>query len=94
MLNPSSFNQSKWKGKGNTSKPNQEDISDKLGKDGKLTPQEHQRHIDQNLCLLCSRSGHKVLDCPKSTKAEATTMISKATETKAGTSAKASEARN
>ena len=41
-------------------------LSDKLGKDGKLTPQERQRRFDNNLCMFCSRTGHSARDCPKS----------------------------
>lgn len=40
--------------------------SDKLGKDGKLTPQERQRRFDNNLCLFCGGTGHTAKDCPKS----------------------------
>jgi len=39
---------------------------DKLGKDGKLTPQERQRRFDNNLCLFCGGTGHTAKDCPKS----------------------------
>jgi len=42
-------------------------ISDKLGKDGKLTPQERQRRFDNHLCLFCGGPGHSVNNCPKST---------------------------
>ena len=55
-------------GNQNQKKP---DLMDKLGKDGKLTSQEHQQHLDNKLCLLCGKSGHMVCDCPKSTKARA-----------------------
>ena len=41
-------------------------ISDKL-KDGKLTQQERQRRMDNNLCMYCGSVGHKASDCPKST---------------------------
>ena len=41
-------------------------ISDTLGKDGKLTAQERQRRFDNNLCLCCGGTGHKVKECPKS----------------------------
>jgi hypothetical protein len=42
-------------------------ISDKLGKDGKLTPHERQRRFDNNLCLFCGAVGHMARDCPRST---------------------------
>ena len=41
---------------------------DKLGKDGKLTPQERQRRMDGGLCLLCASSGHMIKDCLKATR--------------------------
>ena len=42
-------------------------LSSKLGKDGKLLPEECQCHINQGLCLLCGAKGHMVKDCPKAT---------------------------
>ena len=39
---------------------------DKLGKDGKLTPQERQRRFDNNLCMFCGGVGHVASGCPKS----------------------------
>ena len=41
------------------------DLSDKLGKDGKLTPAERQRRFDNNLCLFCGDAGHTAKDCTK-----------------------------
>ena len=41
------------------------DLMDKLGKDGKLTPQEQQWRMDGGLCLLCASSSHMIKDCPK-----------------------------
>ena len=68
---------------------------DKLGKDSKLTSQEHQRHLDNKLCLLCGKSGPIFCDCPKSMKAKtAKASNPKPSETKAESSAKASEAKN
>ncbi|KAF5345974.1 hypothetical protein D9756_010902 [Leucocoprinus leucothites] len=43
--------------------PAKPDISDKLGKDGKLTPKECKCHIDEDPCLFCSGKGHKVNQC-------------------------------
>ena len=41
-------------------------LADKLGKDGKLTPQERQRRFDNKLCLFCGGTDHTVHNCPKS----------------------------
>ena len=43
--------------------------SDKLGKDGKLTPEERQRRFANNLCLFCGGAGHTASTCPKKTSA-------------------------
>ena len=54
--------------KGNSSEPKKmstPDYTSKLGKDGKLTPQERQHHINKNLCLCCGTSSHWATDCPK-----------------------------
>jgi hypothetical protein len=60
-------NNSNLKGSANNSTPqhNTPSLSSKLGKDGKLTPKEHQWHFNQGLCMLCSTKGHIVKDCPK-----------------------------
>ena len=42
------------------------DFVGKLGKDGKLTPQERQRRMDNSLCLFCGKTGHIAKECPKS----------------------------
>ena len=39
------------------------DLTGKLNSHGKLTQQERQRRIDNNLCMFCSKKGHKVNDC-------------------------------
>ena len=54
-------------GEGNTSKMKKSipDLSSRLGTNGKLTPEERQCHLDNNLCLFCGTSGHIAHDCPK-----------------------------
>ena len=42
------------------------DLTGKLGKDGKLTPQECQCCMDNSLCLFCGKTGHIAKECPKS----------------------------
>ena len=39
------------------------DLSNKLGKDGKLLPEERKRRLDNNLCLFCGGPGHISTDC-------------------------------
>jgi hypothetical protein len=39
------------------------DLSNKLGKDGKLLPEERKRRLDNNLCLFCGGPGHMSTDC-------------------------------
>ena len=38
--------------------------ADKLGKNGKLTPEERDHRFKLQLCLFCSNAGNKVTDCP------------------------------
>ncbi|KIO13141.1 hypothetical protein M404DRAFT_18627 [Pisolithus tinctorius Marx 270] len=45
----------------NSSKPK----PNKLGKDGKLTLEEHKHHIEGNLCMFCGGPGHFADKCPK-----------------------------
>jgi hypothetical protein len=45
-------------------------ISDVLGPDGKLKPEERQRRMDNSLCLRCGKPGHKVNECPVTLKAK------------------------
>ena len=42
------------------------DLTGKLGKDGKLTPQECQHCMDNSLCLFCRKTGHITKECLKS----------------------------
>ncbi|KIK15211.1 hypothetical protein PISMIDRAFT_115501 [Pisolithus microcarpus 441] len=41
-------------------------LSNKLRKDGKLTPAKRKRCFDQNLCMFCGNAGHKAKECPRS----------------------------
>jgi len=38
--------------------------ANKLGKNGKLTPEEQDRRFKLQLCLFCGNTGHKVTECP------------------------------
>ena len=58
-------------GKLTSTSSNSASISDKLGKDGKLTPQERQRHFDNNLCMFCGGVGHTAKDCNKASSSAA-----------------------
>jgi len=92
--NTSSNNNSKEKekSKASTSQLKKTDHSDKLGKDGKLTPQECQCHFNNKLCLVFGQSGHIVTTCPKATKAcEVKATSGKAGEAPAESSANASD---
>ena len=74
--------------KGSTleSKKSNPDLSSRLGKDGKLTPQERQHHLNKNLCLFCGVSGHMAKDCPKNTSAAAKACAASTTPTPESTS--------
>ncbi|KAF8221215.1 hypothetical protein L208DRAFT_1329495, partial [Tricholoma matsutake] len=52
-------------------------ISDKLGKNGKLTGEERERRMRERLCLYCSEEGHVAGNCLKSkaAKAHASTVV-------------------
>ena len=52
----------------NLATPKKDNLTNKLGSDGKLMPQEQCR-MDKGLCLLCGQSGHMVRKCPRATKA-------------------------
>ena len=55
------------KGKAQENLKSSLDLTGKLGKDGKLTPQEHQHCMDNSLCLFCGKTGHVAKECPKPT---------------------------
>jgi len=44
------------------------DLTNKLGKDGKLTADERKSCLDNNLCMFCRGTGHFADNCPKKTK--------------------------
>ena len=56
-----------------TSKSTTSDAPPHLGKDGKLTEEEHQQHIKDKLCMFCGQPGHMAKDCPKSSSKSAKT---------------------
>jgi len=41
------------------------DLSSKLASNGKLTSDEHKKHLENNLCLYCGAEDHKLDSCPK-----------------------------
>ena len=41
------------------------DLSSKLASNGKLTSDEHKKHLKNNLYLYCSAGDHKLDSCPK-----------------------------
>ncbi|KIO02716.1 hypothetical protein M404DRAFT_147117 [Pisolithus tinctorius Marx 270] len=60
----------------------------KLGKDGKLTPEEHKHCIDRHLCMFCGGSSHFTDKCPKKAgkaKARATATTKAALASGSGT---------
>jgi Zinc knuckle len=72
--------------------PKMLDLTEKLGKDSKLTQQERQCRQDNNLCLFCGQAGHRVRECPQSTTARAAKVSDgKAPEPKVEAMALASE---
>jgi len=48
-------------------KPASSETPAHLGKDGKLTEEEHQWCIKDKLCMFCGQPSHMARDCPKST---------------------------
>ena len=42
-------------------------LAPKLGKDGRLTQEERQRRMDNNLCFFCGKPGHIAKECLKAT---------------------------
>ena len=50
---------------------NRPDLSDKLGKDRKLTQAEWEHQMQKNLCMFCGKPGHHAKDCQKMTSSAA-----------------------
>jgi hypothetical protein len=82
----------KLKGNPSQGQPKKPDLTEKLGKDGKLTQKARQCHQDNNLCLFCGQAGHRVRECPRSTATRAAkTSDGKAPKPKAEATATASK---
>ncbi|KAG6326089.1 hypothetical protein ID866_13000 [Astraeus odoratus] len=78
--NKSTSDKTQKAGNNNSSAP---DLSNKLGKDGKLTAAEQKRHFDLNLCMFCGGNGHFSDKCPKK-EAKAKAHAAKAAESDSG----------
>ncbi|KAF9229066.1 hypothetical protein BS17DRAFT_658057, partial [Gyrodon lividus] len=65
--NSTSANNSNSKAKALPPHPSQTDLSQKLGKDSKLTSEGQKHHFDLKLCIFCGASSHMAKDCCKST---------------------------
>jgi hypothetical protein len=61
-------------------KPKGPDLSNKLGKDGKLKGDEQERRIKEGLCLYCGKPGHVAADCNEAAVAKACASKVKPTE--------------
>ena len=80
--NNSSSTSSKTPPKGASKDKPKSSISDKLGKNGKLTGDERERRMKEGLCLYCGEKGHVAHDCPKSAAAKARSAKVSAPESK------------
>ena len=69
--NNSNTNNSSSGSKNQKSSSNSANTASHLGKDGKLTPTERKRRLDNKLCLFCGAAGHMARDCTKSTSSAA-----------------------
>jgi Domain of unknown function (DUF4939) len=76
-----------------TNKKSTLDLPEKLGKDGKLMPQECQCCMDGNLCLFCGKGGHMAKDCTKATSSASKTKAQGANATEDKSDAKATDSK-
>ena len=81
--NSNSGNSSKSSKPANNSSSSSSSAPSHLGKDGKLTPAERQRRLDNNLCMFCAGAGHKAKDCRKPTSSAAKARAATADTSKA-----------
>ena len=77
--NSSSKSKSNSRNSKTSDKPKVNALTEKLGKDGKLTSEEWECRIKEKLCLYCGKPRHKALECNKSAaaKGRAATVKSK-----------------
>ena len=66
----------------NSNKPKVNALTDKLGKDGKLTSNEQECQLKEKLCLYCGKPGHKASECNKSASAKGQVATIDSTESK------------
>src|SRR5258705_9062134 len=45
-----------------------------LESDSKLKPEEHKRHQENNLCMMCGKPGHATSACPTATRGRAANL--------------------
>ena len=64
--NPKTMPMPKGKAPENLKPSPESDMTRKLGKDGKLTLQEHRHLMDNSLCLFCGKARHITKEYPKS----------------------------
>jgi len=61
--NANANKQSKPPSQSSSNSPRKPNLSGKLTTDNKLTDEERQRRMANNLCLYCGKEGHKAIDC-------------------------------
>ena len=81
--NSSNTNKPANSGSSNSTPPKKPDLSNKLGKDGKLTPEERARRIEKNLCLFYGAPGHTARDCTRPTSSAAKARSARAEKSEA-----------